>query len=183
MLSENPVASLSCMMITKTNTTEHDPPSYEEAWTQSLNGLQQQMAAYEIAQRSGDDRAIEEEAPKVALAMRQVGDSHTDPKVKAVWYKKANKFLRSNGKARRNTLKEVGHVVVTLVRLPFVLTGVALYVAGNIVQGVGSLISGIGELVAGKTPEHSDKRSETSKSVPRRGVVFLLTSWLGQVQR
>jgi hypothetical protein len=144
-------------MIKMTDTPS--PPPYEETWKQSLNDLQQQMTVYETAQRSGDDHVIEQEAPKVASAMRTVGDNHTDPKVKAVWYKKADKFLRSKGTARHGVLQEVGKVVCAVVTMPCALAGCVLCLAGNIVRGVGSGIIGLGELVAsGEKPYSSQRR-------------------------
>jgi hypothetical protein len=149
-------------MITKTDTI--DPPSYEETFTQSLNGLQQQMAVYETAQRSGDEKVIEQEAPKVALAMRQVGDSHTDPKVKAEWHKKADKFIRCKGAARQGVLQDVGKVVVTVITMPFALTCCMMCATGSAIRGVGKFITG-GE---------KDHSKETRKSFPRR-IIFLFT--------
>jgi hypothetical protein len=161
-------------MITKTDTI--GPPSYEEAWTQSLNTLQQQIAVYETAQRSGDDKAVEQEAPKVASAMRQVGDSHTDPKVKAVWYKKADKFLRSKGAARQKVLQEVGKILVTLITIPFALTGWIICVVGDIVRGVGSGIVGLGEFIGGVGGgEKGPSNKETGKSFHRRCIISSFT--------
>jgi len=85
----------------------------------------------------------------VASAMRNVGDSHADPKVKAVWYKKADKFLRSNKARRHKIVQEVGNVVVFLIMFPIAMAGYALCAAGNIVRGVGSAIVGLGEFVTG----------------------------------
>jgi hypothetical protein len=135
------------------------PPPYDPepeeplAWKQSLDGLQQQIAVYQSAEESGDSQVIEQEAPKVASAMRKVGDSHTDPEVKAVWYKKANKFLRSKGEKRHEVLQEVGAVIVGLIKLPFALAGCALCVAGGIINAVGSVITGIGDALRGASPE------------------------------
>ena len=163
-------------MITKTH-FDHEAPPYEAAWTQSLNGLQQQIAAYETAQRSGDVRAIEEEAPKVALAMRQVGDSHTDPKVKAVWYKKAFKFLRSKAAARRAVLEEIEDGVIALIRLPFALTGGVICVAGHVVRGVGEAIVGVGEFIAGgENSKDSDKQSKSFSSKMRIAIYIMARS-------
>jgi hypothetical protein len=142
-------------MIQKTDTAS--PPSYEETWKQSLNGLQQQMAEYQAVQRSGDDQAIGQEAPRVASAMRNVGDSHTDPKVKVVWHKKAEKFLRSNRATRHGIVHDVGKIAVGVILLPFAVVGCALCTAGNIVRGVGSGIVGVGEFVLGRDkdrPQH-----------------------------
>jgi hypothetical protein len=151
-------------MVTKTDTIA--PPSYDEAWTQSLNDLQEQMAIYETARRSGDEKAIEEEAPKVALAMRQVGDSHTDPKVKAVWYTKADKFLRSKGAARHGILQEVGSVMVTFLTLPFSLTCCMIGAVGHVIRGVGSGI--VGE------KNHIKSRTQTGKFFLRHALYFYL---------
>ena len=134
-------------MITKTDTDSDtlSPPAYEEAWAQSLNNLQQQMVVYETAQRIGDEKIMEQEAPKVADAMRHVGDSQTDPKVKAVWYKKADNFLRSNKSDRHGILREVGKVAVGVITFPFAMTCCMISATGSAIRGVGEFVSGSGK--------------------------------------
>jgi hypothetical protein len=137
------------MIVQKPDNHTTNPPSYEETWKQSLNGLQQQVAEYETVQRSGDDQAIENEVPRVASAMRNVGDSHTDPEVKVVWHKKADKFLRSSRATRSRIVQDVGKLVIGVISIPFSVVGCALCTAGNIVRGVGSGIVGLGEFLSG----------------------------------
>jgi len=132
-----------------------DPPAYEEPTQQSLNGLQQQIEVYEVAQRRGDDRVTEEEVQKVAAAMRNVGDSQTDPKVKAEWYKKADKLTRSDKSTRHRLLKDVKKLVLCLVTIPCSVVGIALSFAGGILRTVGSVLSGAGDVLRGRELESS----------------------------
>jgi hypothetical protein len=144
------------------------PPSYEtseKVREERLNELQHQMSAYDEVQQRGDAAATEAEAQRVASAMRSVGDSQNDPKVKQEWYKKAEKFTRAANSARKGIFKEVRGIVGALLSIPFRVTGVALSIVGRVLNSVGGAFIGVGDIVGGK----SDKVTEALARKSRGG--------------
>ncbi|KAF9463985.1 hypothetical protein BDZ94DRAFT_1257321 [Collybia nuda] len=125
------------------------PPPYEKIGKERLEELQTQIAVYNETEQRGDAAATEEEAQRVASAMRNVGDSQKDPKVKKEWYRRSEKFTRAANSARKGITKEVESTVIGILSIPFRVAGTVLSIAGGILHGVGGLLVGVGDVVKG----------------------------------
>lgn len=121
----------------------------EEALKASLDDLKKQMVAYDTVSKKGDDRATDAEAQNVVAAIRNVGDSHTDPKVRWEWHEKAEKFSKASPSERVTLFDDIGKGLLILVATPFALAGAAIFAAGAILYGTGVLIKGIGNVMTG----------------------------------
>jgi len=121
----------------------------EEVWKASLDDLEKQMVVYESISKRGDDKATEAEAEKVAAAIRNVGDSHTDPKVRQEWYEKADKFAKADSSERVTLFDDIGKGLLILLATPFALAGAAVFAAGAILYGTGMLVKGLGNVLTG----------------------------------
>ncbi|KAF8058524.1 hypothetical protein FPV67DRAFT_507439 [Lyophyllum atratum] len=126
------------------------PPPYEAAIAGSVNHLHRSMTTYQEAVQQGRE-PTEPEAQKVADAMRDVGDTHRDPKVRTDWHRRAEKFLRAPKAGREGILRESGGIVRALLSIPLALLGTALHIAGGAIHAVGSVLGGIGDVVMGSS--------------------------------
>lgn len=147
---------------------EPSPPPYNAAQEQSLGRLQQQAAAYQEAQKKGVHESTEAEAQKLAAAMREVGDSHSDPKVKSDWYSKAKRFVRGEKTDREGILNEIGGIVQLVMFVPRTIIGTASYIVGNTVRKVGLAVVGLGDSVVGRNRDSVIWRN-TREGDERRG--------------
>lgn len=147
------------------------PPPYEEVYKKPLNELQHQMAVYDEVEQRGDVTATEAEAQRVASAMRNVGNSQKDPKVKKEWHKKAEKFTRAAISARKGMMKDVGGIVGGLLSIPFRVVGVALSITGGILHGVGGLLVGAGDAVIGAAVAGSSRDGGNNTPVEDQGIL------------
>ena len=128
----------------------NDSPSpEEETWVASLDSLKRQMVIYENISKGGDNRMAEAEAQKVVAAMRKVGDSHTDPKVRKEWYGKADKFANASSSERAGLFDDIWKGLLILLATPFKLAGAILFAAGEILHGTGMLVKGLGNVLTG----------------------------------
>ncbi|GLB38068.1 hypothetical protein LshimejAT787_0411190 [Lyophyllum shimeji] len=134
------------------------PPPYEVAVrTDAAHNLHRSMTAYQEAEEAGREPS-EDEAKRIAEAMRDVGDQHPDPKAKGDWHKRAEKFMRATKPARRGILRETGGIIGALLSIPCVLVGTALHIAGEAVHAAGSVLGGIGDAVMGDSKDGSAPR-------------------------
>jgi hypothetical protein len=117
----------------------------ETEWKESINDLQTQIVKYNQASEGNNSNESGKEAEKVVNAMKRAGDSHPDPKVQKVWYKRAEEFARGNREEKTTMLEDIGKGLVILIATPFALAGAAIFAAGAIVYGAGSLITGLGK--------------------------------------
>lgn len=133
------------------------PPPYEGVWRQNLNNLQHHITNFNEAEQQGRV-PTEAEAQKIAAAMRDVGDSHPDPKVKGDWHRGAKRFSR----AMKNTAKrsKVLGLVGALVNIPFVLVGTSLHIVAGVIHATGSIVGGIGEAISGVSVGESRVENE-----------------------
>ncbi|KAG6888352.1 hypothetical protein C0995_009045 [Termitomyces sp. Mi166 len=147
--------------------SEPGPPPYEAVLEQSLSRLQQRTAVYQEAEQKGHE-STETEAQNLVAAMRGVGDSHPDPKVRGEWYQRAKRFSRAGRTARRGILSEVGGIVHLVLLVPRVALGTALHIVGETTRTAGMMVRGLGDFVVGSSREGEDliKASEGDK---RRG--------------
>jgi hypothetical protein len=129
--------------------SESSGSAEEESWKASLDGLKKQMTVYQNVSKKEDHRATEAEAQKVVAAMRNVGDSHTDPRVKKEWHEKAVKFSKANASERVTLFDDIGKGLLILLATPFALAGAVIFGAGAIVYGVGMLVKGLGNVLTG----------------------------------
>ena len=121
----------------------------EAVWKASLDDLRNQMVVYENISKRGDDRATEAEAQRVAAAIRNVGDSHTDPKVRQEWHAKAENFSKAAPSERATLFDDIGTGLLILLATPFALAGAAIFAAGAILYGTGMVVKGLGNVLTG----------------------------------
>jgi hypothetical protein len=143
---------------------EGTPSTEEETWKASLDDLKKQMELYEVALKNGDDRKTEEEARKTVASIRNVGDSHTDPRVKKEWHEKAEKFSKASPSKRVTLFDDVGKGLIILLATPFMLAGSAVFAAGSILYGAGLVVRGLGNVLtegffSGRNSKENDKDS------------------------
>jgi hypothetical protein len=134
-----------------TRTSGPSPPKEEENWKASLQHLHKRMGVYDGASKRIDypeaEAEAEAEAEKVAAAMRRVGDNHTDPDVKKVWYEKADNFATASPSERATLFDDIGKGLLILLATPFALAGAAIFSAGAILYGTGMLVKGLGNVL------------------------------------
>jgi len=140
---------------------EDNPSEEEQGWTTALDNLNTQMVTYNVVSKQGDDVETEAEAQKVAAAMRNVGDSHADPRITKEWHKKAQRFSKAGPSERVELFDDIGKGLLILLATPFLLAGAAIFAAGAIVYGAGTLVKGLGNVLTGGLLGHgnSDKNS------------------------
>ncbi|KAF8878440.1 hypothetical protein BD779DRAFT_1421917, partial [Infundibulicybe gibba] len=109
----------------------------------SIN-LERQITLYQQLQAAGNERAAEMEAQRVAEAMRDVGNQHTDEETRNRWYKRAEDFYRASTTERDGILKEIGRGLFILVAAPVALAAVAVFTAGGMLYGIGTALKGLG---------------------------------------
>lgn len=119
-------------------------PQQELEWKGSLKNLEYHIEAYK--DRAKEGKASEREVEEVAVAMEQVANAHSDPKVKTHWREKAGAFRAASAKERDGILEEIGKGFLMLLTTPFFLVGAVLQAAGGILDGVGSILKGLGRL-------------------------------------
>ncbi len=101
----------------------------------------------------------DEEVEQVAQAMEQVASSHTDPKVKFHWRRKAETFRAAGSSDRDNILEDIGKGFLILLTTPFFLVGAVLQAAGGVLKGVGSILKGLGGLARKLTYTGESKKA------------------------
>ncbi|KAG5350063.1 hypothetical protein C0989_000381 [Termitomyces sp. Mn162] len=147
---------------------ETSPPPYEGSYEQSLARLRQRAAVYQEAEQKGHE-STEAEAQNLAAAMRDVGDSHPDPKVKSDWYSRAKRFSRGEKTDREGILSEIGGIVHLVLFLPRMVLRTASHIVGNTVRKAGWVVVWLGDIVVGNSryaidrnkPNEGDKKRST----------------------
>lgn len=154
-------ASNAVVPATQTSAPQVDPQQ-ELEWQKSLKNLESQIGTYK-ERRAKQGAVADGEVEQVAQAMEQVAKSHTDPKVKVHWLKKAAAFRAAGSDDRDGILEDIGKGFLVLLTTPFFLVGAVLQAAGGILSGVGSILKGLGGLARKLTYTGQSKRESSDE--------------------
>ncbi|KAG6876230.1 hypothetical protein C0992_000413 [Termitomyces sp. T32_za158] len=100
----------------------------EEAWKTALDELNKQLVLYDRVGRLPEQvlrqTSEEEQAAKVVAAMHKVSVTHTDPKVKEEFLRKAENFMKASPEERRKGSNELLKGLLKLIATSFALAAV-----------------------------------------------------------
>ncbi|OBZ68939.1 hypothetical protein A0H81_11049 [Grifola frondosa] len=113
----------------------------EDEWKAALTKVQNEIKRYQRAKREGNKEEKEEAARNIPEYMRRAGDLHTDPDVKAKFYRNAEEFAAGDDEARDKMLHPFVQGLIILLAAPFAVAAGIIYGTGKLIEGIGKALT------------------------------------------
>ncbi|KAJ7047890.1 hypothetical protein C8F04DRAFT_1387045 [Mycena alexandri] len=120
------------------------PPAYhhglssssEVEWQTKLKSLEKKIRKYNWSKNGPSEASV------IVDSMRDLGASHSDPKVQAYWNRRADAFERAPDADRKSILLDIGRGLGILIAAPFAIAGAVLIGTGMLLKASGNFLTG-----------------------------------------